>query len=221
MKERDGIFFPEGDEHFINWPGGAADYQRKQSDAALACVREFACAVDIGAHIGLFSRRFAARFDEVFAFEPVPELQECLWANAPANVRLMPFALADVCGAASFRYMTRGNSGGSFLEAHGVTESKLKGKQVLVEVRTLDSFELDRVGLIKVDVQGADYQALLGAQQTIARCRPVLLVEEKPIGGPNGSTEHFQLVWDLMDELKMVRGEKVGADRIYTPQEPA
>ena len=43
---------------------------------------------------------------------------------------------------------------------------------------TIDSLGLDRVGLIKIDVEGAEHDVIRGAAQTIARCRPVVVVEE-------------------------------------------
>jgi FkbM family methyltransferase len=45
------------------------------------------------------------------------------------------------------------------------------------DARTLDSFWLEDVAFIKVDVQGADGEVLMGALGTIERCRPVIVFE--------------------------------------------
>lgn len=65
---------------------------------------------------------------------------------------------------------------------YGFDPSKLVLEEVECEVRTLDSFEL-APSFIKIDVEGSEYQVLLGAQDTIRRHEPALLVEcysEKP-----------------------------------------
>ena len=49
---------------------------------------------------------------------------------------------------------------------------------------TLDAFcekqQLNRVNLIKIDVEGAEVALLKGAEQTIRRFRPILMIEVNP-----------------------------------------
>ena len=45
--------------------------------------------------------------------------------------------------------------------------------------RTLDSFSLDRVDFIKIDVEGQELPVVTGARETILRSRPVICVEQK------------------------------------------
>jgi hypothetical protein len=61
------------------------------------------------------------------------------------------------------------------------------GNQVVsqaVDVRTLDSYELQRLDLIKVDVEGHEFSVLEGARQTIERCRPSIIVEVEEVHNP-------------------------------------
>ncbi len=51
------------------------------------------------------------------------------------------------------------------------------GEQVRVPTRNLDGFGLERCALIKLDVEGWEKAALAGAEQTLARCQPVLYAE--------------------------------------------
>jgi hypothetical protein len=46
------------------------------------------------------------------------------------------------------------------------------------EVITLDSLELPRLDVLKLDIEGAECDALLGARETLVRCRPRLLLVE-------------------------------------------
>lgn len=47
----------------------------------------------------------------------------------------------------------------------------------VVEVKTLDSFNLNDVDLIKIDVEGHEKRVLVGSLDTISRCKPILLIE--------------------------------------------
>ena len=55
-------------------------------------------------------------------------------------------------------------------------QKKLKIETIIVEVKTLDSFNLNPE-FIKIDVEGFEYQVLLGGQETLKRYRPILLIE--------------------------------------------
>lgn len=46
-----------------------------------------------------------------------------------------------------------------------------------VELRSLDAFDWPRVDLIKIDVEGMETDVLAGAEQTIDRCKPVMMIE--------------------------------------------
>ena len=66
--------------------------------------------------------------------------------------------------------------------------------------------------VIKLDIQGAELIALKGAVETIRRCRPVIMVEEKATGE---AAEEIDRIRVLLQGLGMVRKDRVGADRIY------
>ena len=44
---------------------------------------------------------------------------------------------------------------------------------------TVDSLKLDQLDLLKLDLEGHEYAGLLGARETIMRCKPFVIVEEK------------------------------------------
>jgi hypothetical protein len=46
-----------------------------------------------------------------------------------------------------------------------------------IDIRSLDDFELAKIDFIKIDVEGFETDVLLGAAQTIERCKPVILIE--------------------------------------------
>jgi len=153
-------------------------------------------AVDIGAHVGLWSWQMARDFGAVVAVEPVPEHQECWRANMsgfehpdprfgspplapPAERhRLLPFALGSSALRVHMRRPPEWPSSGSTmvdLEAAGGAGpevSLVSGDDLLGA-----AFRAD---LIKIDCEGYELPILQGLQGVLARNRPVLVVEQKP-----------------------------------------
>ncbi len=139
--------------------------------------------VDVGANIGYFSLLAATLVGEsgrVIAFEPLPRLVGQIRRSAVHNhyqwLKVVPKALGDVAGSMEL-VLSAHNIGGSSL----VTPNRI-GERVTVEVSTLD-FELadlERIDVIKIDVEGFEYEMLQGAQQTLERCRPTLVLEFSP-----------------------------------------
>ena len=54
---------------------------------------------------------------------------------------------------------------------------KVEYEQVPIRIETLDSYNFQEVDIIKIDVEGFEYDVMLGAKNTIDRCRPVVQVE--------------------------------------------
>ncbi len=135
--------------------------------AAREYVRVWDVAIDGGAHVGTFSRVAAKDFGVVHAFEPHMEYAEA--CQGIAGVETHRVALGKRAGSSHLR---PGPSDGAY---HLCDDSA----QEPVTVITLDSLDLDGVGLIKLDVEGFERPALKGAARTIARDRPVVIIEER------------------------------------------
>jgi FkbM family methyltransferase len=75
-----------------------------------------------------------------------------------------------------------------------------------VPMRTLDDFALTDVTAIKLDAEGAEYEILRGARETLLRCRPVLTleVEERHREGSTYAVPAYldALGYDVFFELK-------------------
>jgi FkbM family methyltransferase len=145
-------------------------------------VRPGAVILDIGANFGFYALTFAralARCTRIIAFEPFPATFRRLSANIALNglqdvIEAHPVALSDREGRARM-WSRPDNSGASAVLDEGTIE---------VPVTTLDGFSrgagLDRLDLIKIDVEGHEESVLRGASDVIARHHPVLLVEIDP-----------------------------------------
>ncbi|HEY8591445.1 MAG TPA: FkbM family methyltransferase [Sphingomicrobium sp.] len=218
------LFFPDGETHFTSLGDQVLKYGKYDRLAAYKYVKDWRLAIDIGANVGIFSWDFSHRFKKVLAFEPMPATRECLEQNVRKNVRVMPYALSDA--PATLEMYQTDTSGASFVTSHpgvAVPFGDLDpGKVVKVKARTLDSFTFEAVDLIKIDIQGAEYPALLGARETILRHRPVLMVEEKAASidkvGPEvhaAQAEAIARTADLLRSYGMTPKEKAQSDRIY------
>lgn len=181
MKQAMGWWFPDHEQHLIEWMqhpksrmvlNGRQAYQGKKQLAALAAVgrikQQLRTAVDVGAHVGLWSYNLAPAFQRVVAFEPVADHRDCFVQNVPfGNVELEPFALGAEARSVSIAS-----------DPKSTGDSRVAGDGE-IPMRTLDSFELDGVDLLKIDCEGYEENVVRGAEQTITRDRPVIVVEQK------------------------------------------
>ena len=176
MKQAHVWYWPHHEDHLIDRMDttpqlvlkSRRSYQGQKQLLALKHCRSFHTAVDIGAHIGLWSFNLAQRFEVVHAFEPVAEHRECFAKNVTADeVVLHDCALGTMATTVGMA-VTDGSSGDSKVVDRGA-----------IEMRTLDSFNLRDVDFIKVDCEGYEENVLRGAEQTILHWKPTIIVEQK------------------------------------------
>lgn len=138
---------------------------------------------DLGAHHGfytLLAANLVGPTGKVIAFEPSPsERRKLIWhihLNRCHQVKVEPFALSDREGTMEF-YLTRDNSANSLSPPE---ISPIVGK-VIVPVTTLDAYcqsnGIERIDLVKMDVEGAELLVLKGARQVLSKMRPVIIME--------------------------------------------
>lgn len=134
---------------------------------------------DVGAHKGLFSLVFCALNDlnRAVAYEPSPTLGATAGTLAGMNefenrMTVLSYAIGRASCPMSVSLDSSGfirfDDGGSF------------DRQVQIEVTTLDD-ECRRLGIypdiIKIDIEGYEYEALLGARDLLTKRKPVLCLE--------------------------------------------
>jgi FkbM family methyltransferase len=167
-----GMLVPANDPYFKPRLEVGLLVEPETLDAALVHVRDWRCALDIGAHIGCWTKELASRFGQVVAFEPQPENFAALTQNTARhdNVRRLEMALADRWSTGRMSFDGRVNSGEWYLSSDG------DGPKV--RVCSLDDLALDGIGLVKMDVECAEHLVIAGAERTLRKCRPVVLLEE-------------------------------------------
>ena len=154
---------------------------------------EFLCrkeqdAIDVGANYGgyvHFMRRFAKR---VIAFEPIPEFVRLLRRKFPNDVTIASTALSDRIGQTLlYTPVIDGVTVGGCSTLSADASSAYPAHDVIeVSMDRLDNVYGGTAGLIKIDVEGHEQAVLDGAVETIARCRPRILVEIEEHRSPGG-----------------------------------
>ena len=209
MKNINGWFLPENDSYFSKILSESGSFEPERLRAALQHVKNFRCAIDAGAHIGLKSRELSPRFSSVYSFEPVLETYGCLIENISSlsNITCFNVALGNEENEVAMRESsTRPGNSGSMFVTHGAG----------TRMRTLDSFGFQNVDFIKIDCENYEYFVLLGAKDTIHKSHPVILIEVKNFRDTEGRIAVDYLAASrLLEEWGMHCVEKFKNDRVY------
>jgi FkbM family methyltransferase len=134
-------------------------------------IREDKNFVDIGAHIGSYSLVCGQKAKHTYAFECTPKTFCYLTASVALNrlenkVSCFPFALGEKESIA--QHIIRGDDGGGN-GLHVIEEKDAERQKVDVYMKTLDSFQLNNISCIKIDVEGYEKQVLEGSLETLRR----------------------------------------------------
>lgn len=153
--------------------------------------------IDIGAHSGEILRSIVrlAPGGQHLAFEPLPHLYKQLVSEFP-NVDVRSCALSDSPGTLPFTHVvSRPAYSGLVQRVAGDVEEV---EEIIVNVECLDDIVPDgyHPAFIKIDVEGAEYQALRGGSKLIAKSRPHIAFE---FGA--GSAPHYGTTPDDMYKL--------------------
>ena len=147
-------------------------------------------AIDVGANVGWITLLMAGcvgRTGRVVAFEPSSRERRVLAINQRCNgltwVNIRGEALFDECSTVALHVADVVHSGHNTLGGF-IYEDVSEVQTVSVPAVPLDSLAgelgLRRVDLIKIDVEGAECRVLRGAQETLGRHRPILVLEAQP-----------------------------------------
>jgi len=204
-----GWYVPDFDQQFEHLITADGTYQYPNLIAAVSQCKQLRTVIDGGAHIGTWSRVFAAFFDRVIAFEPSPDTFACLQRNVTdANVELRNQAIGKTAGQVS---MTLAGFEGTPRQTNSGSRYAVKGGDI--ERVRIDSLELQDLDLLKMDIEGGEVHALMGAKKTLERCRPVVLFESKNEWRRHGFSETAP--HDFLASLGAVKLDHVGIDEIW------
>ncbi|MBK9797347.1 MAG: FkbM family methyltransferase [Holophagaceae bacterium] len=190
------ILFPPKDQYVGRSFKEYGQFSQGELDLFSHFIGTGAVVLDIGANIGAHTVPLAQLVGDggvVVAFEPQPVLHQILSANlvlnSIPNVLTYAMALGNAEGECLFPvldYSQPNNFGGIGVDMVEEGEAVPMGR--------LDDFQLERVDFIKLDVEGFESQVLEGAAETIARCHPIMYIENDR---KEKSAELIQRLFDM------------------------
>lgn len=221
MKQFGGWYLPDAEEHLQEWMTkmkqpcfGRLGYQKHKYDLAMKFVRQRRLAVDVGGHVGLWSWPMSHDFESVVAFEPMTAHCACWRANMDgrSNARLEHFALGESRSTVRVETRAPGSTGDTGVDPKAEASSlraAVADRGELVEQRLLDDFNLQDVDFLKADTEGYELFVMRGARETLLRCRPCVIVEQK---AETGGSERYGIgVTDAVAFLQSLGAKKRGA----------
>ncbi len=185
---------------------------------------------DIGAHIGYDTLLFAkavGKNGHVIAFEPNTKNRERLEKIVAENkeysnqIQISDYAISNKEGSEEFIFsdnVDNGTSSGSFMEGShtfwekGIYEKNIGFTRTSVKTIPLDSLIRqialkEAPGLIKIDVEGAEYLVIEGGKDIIQKYKPHLLIEIHSIFNGLKVTEYMK---DFNYTIELLKEEKDG-----------
>jgi len=139
---------------------------------------------DIGSHRGFMAGVLAINgASEVLCFEPNPEniatIEELAALNPGLKLTVMPFAVGATDTEMTFEIMPESSMGklSTSTFQHGVSGQRTIEVKVVALDNLLSSRKVAAPTLMKIDIEGAEFDALRGAEQLILDHKPKLLIE--------------------------------------------
>ncbi len=175
------IYAPVADEA-VGRHAAAGQYDLHVAAVLRRVLRPGMGMIDLGANIGVFALQAAALVGPagaVLAVEPNPANARLLEASRLAN----GFTQMAVCQVAAARSL--GVLALHSFDSNGTVTGC--GEAGLLTAQTVAGVPVDqlvapgqRIDLVKIDVEGAEHLALLGAADMLRRCRPIVISEFSP-----------------------------------------
>jgi FkbM family methyltransferase len=199
ISEREDYWWPSHDIGCWNYMHQNASVPQLLS----GYVKNKGVVVQAGGNAGFYIKQYAELFERVYTFEPDPLNFLCLTLNCDTpNVVKIQACVGDKPG---------------FVEVEGwvsdIGATHIKGPGILPTLR-IDDLGLEQCDLLQLDTEGFEYYGLLGAEQTIKKCKPVICVEwYEEWGLRYGVT--LQMVEDLLTSWNYKLVAQHEYDRVY------
>ncbi len=178
-------------------------------------------AIDIGANVGVWSYLLSKYARQVESFEPNPKIFNALKNIKIKNVNSYNIALSNKSGSVDL-LIPKGSKGFSNQGA-SLSSIKVQGehKSISIEAKCLDEYNFLDVDFIKIDVEGHEHEVIEGAQETINKFKPTMVIEmeEKhnqiPIEDQISSVEKLGYKCCVLMNKKIIQIEEVDLNKFH------
>ncbi|OIO31240.1 hypothetical protein AUJ77_00315 [Candidatus Nomurabacteria bacterium CG1_02_43_90] len=195
-------------------------YEPQILDLLVTYLKKGSTFVDIGANIGqhsMLAGSIVGDTGKVYSFEPIPYIYEQFLDSLKINhferiVHAHNVALGKENKEESL-YVEKNNVGGSSI----VSSKGKEGEKISITIKRGDELleSLSRIDMVKIDVEGYEYEVLVGIKKTLKKHKPIIVLEfsgklysEK--GGTDGGAilsllrELDYAMYDVEDYMKKI-----------------
>ena len=148
-------------------------WEKKITDIFIKHIGNDDVVVDCGAYIGTHTLTLSRLSKQVYSFEPQRLVGKCLKKTLSSIENVVVNDIALYSKETEALFGTNNDGDASIKEFR----RKTFADEYLVKCNTLDSFNYDKINFIKIDAEGAEFKVLKGAEQTIKRNKPKIIVE--------------------------------------------
>ena len=162
--------------------------------------------VDIGANIGhhsMFAASVVGNTGKVYSFEPIPRIYNQLLDSVHLNkfdniVKAYNFALGEKDEVKNLYLEPKNIGGSSLVEARG------RNEKIEVKIAKGDDtlLNLNKIDLIKIDVEGYEYEVLSGIKDSLTKYKPAIILEFSGEFYKNRTDDHGDKIISLLQNLK-------------------
>ncbi len=190
-------------------------------------------ALDIGVYRGIYSYKLSHNFKNIHSFEPNPLLFPYLEKNLTKivkNMKLYNLALSDKSGEAELRLPIRSKSifKNNIEELYKLGAATMHPDNEVIQYKKfsimtakLDDIKIDnKIGFIKIDVEGHEKNVLIGGQKLIKENKPVMVIEIEERHTKKPIKEIINYIKNLNYDCYYLSGDNmINFDEIY-PKNP-
>ena len=138
-------------------------------------VKEDDVVVDVGAYIGLHTIELSKLSKKVFSFEPQPLISACVRKTLNTmeinNVDHYHMAIGNDTG---WTHIHTNNDGDASIR--GIRDNKF-AQSFKCKIDKLENIVKEPISLIKIDVEGSEFDVLAGAVDLIELYKPIIIIE--------------------------------------------
>jgi FkbM family methyltransferase len=184
----DAFYFYANDEIIGRSIDVYGEYSQFEVDFLLSFLGKDTVVYDIGANIGYHTHAFASRAGRVISFEPHPRTFQMLTKNTEhlPNVTRFNLAVSNFTGRSKcldYNIDVGGNYGAVSVDSeHGVLE---------IECVSLAQVNTSLPDLIKIDVEGSEFEVIQSCMEIIKKKHPVVYYEAH-------ETVHLKEIYQLL-----------------------
>jgi len=206
----DGFYIPDGDLPKHHIAESVVQHDAILNQKVLEYAKAKRHMVDVGGNVGRWSVDFAKHFATVSAFEPAPYHIECFEKNCASysNIKLYPYGLSNINKKGNLEVA---------VEQHLGSTRVIPSENGNIELKTLDEHNFEDVDVLKVDVEGLEIDVLQGAEKTIAKCKPIIVIERCVFNSERFGLDKMASHNEL-DRQGYKRLFKITRDCIYGPK---